>query len=427
MVSERVASNDAMWLQESAENLMVINAVIVTDRLGVQTLRDLVRERVLEAEGGTRFARFRCRIAPVGGRLHWELDPDFDLARHIFAPIEEPATLEALQAYVGAQASRPLDPGRPRWEIHFVERFEDDASAMMIRIHHSIADGMALVAVMFALMEEAAGEGQGSLRPSGGARGGGFAKALKIPLAAPGVLLSRLLWRPDRHALHGPRLSGLKRVAWTEPLDLRIVKAAKDRVGATVNDLLMASVSGAFSRCLEARSGQVLARLRVSMPVNVRPLDEPLVLENRFAAVPITLPAGPLEARERIRAVKACMDELKRSVAPVVVYGLQRAMLSCLPQGLSRGLIDFLANKCTAVVTNVPGPQREITLGGRRVRSMVFWVPQRADIGIGVSILSFAGKVQVGVLADTELLPDPRDLVGAFEAEFEALRGLAQG
>ena len=99
-------------------------------------------------------------------------------------------------------------------------------------------------------------------------------------------------------------------------------------------------------------------------------------------------------------------------------------MLTVLPQAVSRGLIDFLANKCTAVVTNVPGPQRDITLAGRRVRSLMFWVPQRADIGVGISILSFAGKVQIGVIADAGLVPDPQDLVRAFEEEFEALRAL---
>jgi hypothetical protein len=160
------------------------------------------------------------------------------------------------------------------------------------------------------------------------------------------------------------------------------------------------------------------------MPVNVRPIDEPLTLENRFAAVPLELPAGIRDVGQRVQAVKAKMDDLKRSVVPIVVYGIQRALLSVLPQGASRGLIDFLANKCTAVVTNVPGPQREVTLAGRRVRSMMFWVPQRADIGLGISILSFAGKVQVGILADTALMPDAAELARAFEKEFEALRAV---
>jgi hypothetical protein len=160
------------------------------------------------------------------------------------------------------------------------------------------------------------------------------------------------------------------------------------------------------------------------MPVNVRSPSEPLLLENRFAAVPLELPAGIEDVPARVRAVKARMDEMKRSVAPIVVYSLQRALLSVLPDAVSRGLIDFLANKCTAVVTNVPGPQHRITLAGREVRSLMFWVPQRADIGVGISILSFAGRVQVGVIADALLVPDPRDLARAFEEEFERLRAI---
>ena len=160
------------------------------------------------------------------------------------------------------------------------------------------------------------------------------------------------------------------------------------------------------------------------MPVNVRRPDAPLRLENRFAAVPLTLPAGIGDLGARVTAVKARMDELKRSVAPIVVYGIQVTLLTVLPHGVSRWLIDFLANKCTAVVTNMPGPQRVVTLAGRQVRGMMFWVPQRADIGVGISVLSFAGKVQVGVIADARLLPDPGLLVEAFEEEFAALRAL---
>jgi WS/DGAT/MGAT family acyltransferase len=254
--------------------------------------------------------------------------------------------------------------------------------------------------------------------------GAGIGAALRIGLGAPGVLLSRLLWRADRHALHGPKLSGRKQVAWTAPLDLHVVKAAKDRLGATVNDVLMASVSGALTRYLAPSLGEALRDLRVSMPVNVRPLHEPLVLDNRFAAVPLRIPAGLMSLERRIELVKVTLDGLKRSAAPVVVFGLQKALLAFLPEAASRGLIDFLANKCTAVVTNVPGPQQDISLAGRRVRGMLFWVPQRADIGIGISILSFAGKVQVGVMADASLMEDPHDLVHAFEVEFEALKGL---
>ncbi|MFN8012261.1 MAG: WS/DGAT domain-containing protein [Holophagaceae bacterium] len=426
----RVSSSDAIWLQETPENLMVINAVLILDRMDLATFRDTFHARLLKDDPAGRLTRLRSRIVGKGAAAHWEVDPDFSVERQIFAPEgEEPTTLDALQAFVGREASRPLPADRPPWQFQLVEHFEGDASALVVRIHHSIADGMALVSLMFNLMDPLGPDPGGRslhLRPSGGSKvGAGLGAALRIGLGAPGVLLSRLLWRADRHALHGPKLSGRKQVAWTAPLDLHVIKAAKDRLGATVNDVLMAAVSGALTRHLAPSLGEALKDLRVSMPVNVRPLHEPLVLDNRFAAVPLRIPAGLMSLERRIELVKVTMDGLKRSAAPVVVFGLQKALLAFLPDAASRGLIDFLANKCTAVVTNVPGPQQDISLAGRKVCGMLFWVPQRADIGIGISILSFAGKVQVGVMADANLMEDPHHLVHAFEAEFEALKQLA--
>lgn len=423
---ERIASNDAIWLQDSETNLMVINAVIITDRLDLETLRTTWQRRVFEGPDAARFERLRCHITGRGLFRYWERDPDFDLARHILpARGENLHSLEALQAYVGREADGKLPRDRPRWEIQVVEGFEDDATALLIRVHHSIGDGMALISLMFALMDETwnreDGVARGSVHPSAGAR---ILRAVMIPLAAPGILLRRLTWIADRTLLHGADLSGRKRVAWTAPLDLDVIKRAKNHVGATVNDVLMASMTGALSGYLERRGETAPKRFRVSMPVNVRHPRKQLRLENHFAAVPLELPAGTGPLPQRIQTVKARMDELKRSVTPIVVYGIQRALLAFIPKAVSRGLIDFLANKCTAVVTNVPGPPGDLLLEGRKVRSILFWVPQRARIGIGISILSFAGKVQVGVMADETLVPDPAELARAFEEEFEALRKL---
>jgi len=143
-------------------------------------------------------------------------------------------------------------------------------------------------------------------------------------------------------------------------------------------------------------------------------------MENRFAAVPITLPT-PRDLKERLAATKVQLDALKRGLTPLTIFGVVHLFLRALPFGVSRLLIDFFANKCTSVVTNVPGPTHELFLGGRRLRQLMFWVPQRATIGVGISILTFAGNVQLGVIADTRLIEDPEVLVLALEAELEAL------
>lgn len=427
---ERIASHDAIWLQDSATNLMVINAVIITERLDLETLRQAFQRRIFEGPEAPRFERLRCRIGGKGHRRYWEPDPDFDLSHHIFACRGRNLhTLEAIQAYVGRAASHQLDGERPRWEIQVIEAFEEDATAFLIRIHHSIGDGEALVSLLFTLMDSAWEHEHGMDRHVGSTPTevpwlDRFLQVAAIPLRAPGVLLRRLTWFPDRSHLHGPALSGHKRVAWTAPLDLEVVKKARRTIGATVNDVLMASVSGAFSHYLTQRGDPVPHRFLISMPVNVRPLGEAPRCENHFAPVPMAIPAGQDPLPSRILEVKSRMDRMKRSAVPLVIYEIQRALLSLLPKALSRGLIDFLANKCTAVVTNVAGPCRDITLEGRRVRSILFWVPQRANIGVGISILSFGGKVQLGVIADEALVPDPTVLIQAFEKEFEALRSL---
>jgi WS/DGAT/MGAT family acyltransferase len=423
-----VASNDRMWLQDSATNLMIINAVFTTDRMDLATVREVFQRRVLDADPAQR-ERFTRRVALTHHTPYWEPDPDFDISRHIVAA--SPSSIrsaEELQRYVGELASTPLPADRPPWQFYVVEDFGEGGSACVVRIHHCIGDGVALVSIIFHLMEQAGGPASAPTPsanrqpPATPARR--LLRAAQISLAAPGILLRRLLWAPDRHTLHGRPLSGTKRVAWTAPVDIQVIKDAKNRLGATVNDVLMACVSGALSRHIQRRDGRCVPAVRVSMPVNVRPAHAPLTLENRFAAVPLELPAGIAAARDRVLAVKRRMDALKQSVVPIVIYGLQKLLVVALPQPVSHGLIDFLANKCTAVVTNVVGPQGELTLAGRRVRSLMFWVPQRADIGLGISILSFAGKVQVGVFCDTILMPDPAELVRDFEEEFAALPSL---
>ncbi len=132
-------------------------------------------------------------------------------------------------------------------------------------------------------------------------------------MSAPGILLRRLTWTPDRSPMHGPRLSGNKRVAWTRPLDLDVVKRANRHIGATVNDVLMASVSGAFSHYLLDHGGAAPSRFLVSMPVSVRALAKSLRCGNYFAPVPLELPAGAGVHGHRILAVKTRMDRLKGS------------------------------------------------------------------------------------------------------------------
>lgn len=422
---EPVAGRDGVWLQDAPHNLMVINSVFTVDRLEREVLRDLWDERVMKAGGGSRYARFSRKIVYRGERAFWQDDPAFDIDRHIvLAPplAEDPLALasrEKLQVYVGEQASRPLPADRPLWQLQVVPDYRDGKSAVIVRIHHVMGDGVSLVPILFSLMDPEKG-GEKTL-PVAGKKATAWHVTAAV-LAGPFLLAQKFSWRRDRSVVHGPALSGTKRVAWTDPIEVDLIKKVKNTLGATVNDVLMACVSSAFERYVARRGGAPMRKLRVSMPVNLRPLEEEPRMENKFAAVMLDLPVGFADLRARVAATKRRLDALKRSPEPLFTYGTVRLLLKTLPAGLSRFLIDFLANKCTCVVSNVPGPPSPVYLAGRRVRAMMFWVPQRSGIGIGISMLSFTGELMVGAICDTEVVDDPRLFMECFSDEFRSLR-----
>jgi hypothetical protein len=166
--------------------------------------------------------------------------------------------------------------------------------------------------------------------------------------------------------------------------------------------------------------------IRALVPVNLRPLDKAGELGNQFGLVFLDLPIGIENPVERLYAVRANMSALKASWQPVLALGLLAAMGSG-PKILQDQLLLALARNATAVMTNVPGPQMPLYLAGARIDSLLVWVPQSGNIGMGVSILSYGGQVQFGMIADRGLCPDPVRISERFGPEFERLRNLVPG
>ncbi|MDA8018899.1 MAG: WS/DGAT domain-containing protein [Thermoanaerobaculia bacterium] len=427
---EPVAERDGVWLQDRESNLMVINSVLTTDQMTIEDLRHVFLERVVQFDSGVPYGRFRRMIVRSGDRFFWREDEAFDIRRHIVTVEGDGLhTRDGLQEFIGRQASRPLPDDRPLWQFLFVPDFGDGGTAIVVRIHHVMGDGVSMVPILFSLMDVDQNDPpdpdarQVKTRGTAGKLWQIFTKAA---LTGPFLLGARAVTPADRSVLHGPELAGHKRVAWTRPLALDRIKAIKNRLGATVNDVLLAAVSGAFRRYAESHPEESeLGRVRVSMPVNVRPPSEKPKLENKFAAVMLDLPVDVSDLRARLDETKRRMDALKRSVEPMIYYGAVNVLLKTLPRSWSHWLVDFYARKCTAVLSNVPGPQDVLYVAGRRVRAMLFWVPQRANIGLGISILSFSGDVRIGVFSDVQVMSEPMAFVDAVEAELDLLDELA--
>jgi diacylglycerol O-acyltransferase / wax synthase len=441
----RVSSIDAAWLRmEDPTNLMMVTGVLLFDgRLDQRRLRAAVEERLLP------FPRFRQRIQEPAfgvGMPSWKMDERFDLDAHLRrVALPEPGDKLALEAFVSEVMSTPLDYTKPLWQFVVVEHA--GGSALVSRIHHAIADGIALVRVLLSLTDEKPrprrrrpahppdlepGGGSSLLRAGGWLAQAGFGlarepgqalRAAGLGAGAAATLARVALMPPDpQTALKGP-LGVMKRAAWSEPIPLAEVKAAGVRAGCTVNDVLVAAAAGALRRYLAGRGEDVEGLdVRATVPVNLRPLDEAHRLGNQFGLVFLGLPLGVEEPAERLAEVKRRMDELKSSLQPAVAFGALTA-IGFLPVPLQPLPVQFFGSKASLVLTNVPGPRERLYLAGEPLRRAMFWVPQSGRLGLGVSILSYAGEVMVGVASDAGLVPDPQTIVDGFHSELDALTG----
>jgi diacylglycerol O-acyltransferase len=444
-MSPAVSPVDAAWLRmEDPTNLMMVTGVLLFDgRVRQDRLRAVVEERLLA------FRRFRQRVVepPFGiGLPSWEDDDRFDLDAHLHrVALPEPADKAALETYVSDLMSTPLDSSKPLWQMHLVEHAA--GSALVTRVHHAIADGIALVQVLLSLTDTTArpkrrrsadahgpsldaGAGSSLLRAGGWLAQAGFGlvrepgQALRMAglgADAAATLARVALLPPDPPTpLKGP-LGVMKRAAWSEPIPLAGVKAAGAHAGGTINDVLVATAAGALRRYVAGRGEDVDGLdVRAAVPVNLRPLDQAHRLGNQFGLVFLALPLGVEDPIARLAEVKSRMDELKSSLQPVVAFGALTA-IGVLPAPLQPLPVQFFGSKASLVLTNVPGPRERLYMAGEPLGRVMFWVPQSGRLGLGVSVLSYAGDVMVGVASDAGLVPDPDAIVAAFVAELEAL------
>ncbi len=431
-MSSRLSNVDAAWLHmERPTNLMVITGVLWFDTV----VEPAQIERVISARVLERFPKFRQRVVEhaITG-AHWEDDPTFALESHIHrVALPAPGGRVELQQFVSDLMSTPLDKTKPLWQLHVVEGL-DGGSAIVVRIHHCIGDGMALARLLLSLTDDAdAAEPPPAPAPEQPSLWHRALDAVAHPsqihlseiarTGARGVeALGKLLFTgPDRPSCLRGDVGVPERAAWTEPVSLDVVKAIGQPHGATVNDVLVAAVTGAIHHYLLERHCLVDS-IRAVVPVNLRPLDEPLPrdLGNRFGLVFLDLPVGLDHRRTRLLEVKRRMDAIKQSPEAVVAYGVLQAM-GATPVQLERAIIDVFGKKATAVMTNVPGPCEPVYLAGHRVAGLMFFVPRSGDVALGVSIFSYARTIVLGVSSDAAVIDRPDDILTGFTDELRQI------
>jgi WS/DGAT/MGAT family acyltransferase len=220
--------------------------------------------------------------------------------------------------------------------------------------------------------------------------------------------------------LKGP-LVAEKRVAWSAPIPLADLKRAGRVTGSTVNDVMTSAMTGALRRYLQGR-GDVPEDLNIRgvVPVNLRPFDEACQLGNQFGLVFLSLPVGMADPLDRLFEVRRRMNAIKDTPEALVAFQILRAM-GLAPKPVFDVVLSLFGAKGTAVVTNVAGPREPVSLMGVRMRQAMFWVPSAGRLALGISLLSYASSVSMGVQSDAALIPDPERILEGFRGEVDAL------
>jgi diacylglycerol O-acyltransferase len=458
---QRMSRVDTAWLRmDNDVNLMMIVGVwLLHPGVGYAALSRRIEDKLLKYE------RFRQKVVQDVTGANWVDDEDFDIERHVVREKLKRARgqseRQALQQRAGELANLPLDAAHPLWQFVLIEDYEG-GSALIARIHHCIGDGIALISVMMSITDggsdpprrrkhqgaeevEADWLSDAVIRPftdlavkaismsgDGVARSmdmmshpkQGLAGSIDLARAGARVLgdVAALALLPDDSPtrLKG-RPQGLKAVAWSEPMPLADVKAIGKGLGCSINDVLLACAAGAIGEYLrEIGDDPAGKEIRAMVPVNLRPLDKAWQLGNLFGLAPLVLPIGIDNPIERVFAVRARMTELKGSYQPLLAFAVL-AVAGMLVKPVQDALLGLFAKKTTAVMTNVPGPAEPLKFCGSTLRQTMFWVPASGDIGVGVSILSYGGGVQFGLITDRKLCPDPQRVIDRFEPEFDKL------
>jgi|SRR5712691_4062064 len=453
---ERLTTLDAMFLElEDRTSHMHVGAVALFEG-PPPPYRDflaLIEARLEDVP------RYRQRIMTVPlkqGRPVWIDETQFDLEYHVrHTALPSPGGEEELKRLVGRLFSQALDRDKPLWEMWLVEGLGEDHFAVVSKTHHCMIDGVSGVDLAAVLMDPEPSSTPPPVPTPWKPRQAPevtelLVSSVKEQISHP-FRLAREALEPNSEAvkLLGSLLVGLRPLvnmvtmgmAPPSPLNVPIgphrrfemvelsfaeVKRVRAALGGTVNDVILAIVAGALRAWLSGRGEPPAADLRVMVPVSMRTKDARGTFGNQVSAIFCPLPVTEQSPLERLRKVREAMKGLKESGQAVSAHALSRLGDFAPPTILAQAArLQFATRVFNLVVTNVPGPQFPLYLLGKRMLRCHPLVPLARQQAVGIALLSYDGRIDVGLGGDADAARDLPALGAALTAALEELKGCA--
>ena len=342
----------------------------------------------------------------VFNRYVWIKEDQFKIDEHVYMHQgDDPKDATELRDIVSVTCSRALPDKMSPWQLVIIPSMKDKGASFfhaVVRIHHAIADGMSLIRVVLRDLMDPLSEGDRirmNALPRFSSRMDDLipkqTKVMKMILEGPLISLRRLIRSADNNSLHGQKLTGCKVISWSEHLDLNLVKSIKNATGTTVNDVLMSCLLSACRKHFQNYSFKIPATVLCCVPIDVRPLISTLTLDNQLSLIFCNMPVDEATPLDLLRKTKACTDALKWSPEAEINKWTMKCIMSILPEWLSKPLLDWYASKATMVVSNIPGPNRQLKVAGNTVEDIIFWPPARSNVGRYFAVHRILSQIEV--------------------------------
>lgn len=457
--SDRLSWGDTVFLHLEREGmpLNVASVCIIEGEVGFEEFVQFIETKL------PLLPRYLKRVvpAPFGlGLPSWEYDPEFDLRRHVREVTLKHGTEVELKAIAAKLFGTVMDRQHPLWDLTLIRGLKSARSGLIIRLHHCLADGIAGVGIMNALLDASP---DAPRLP---------AKKIKLQIPRPrdplttltaGFVesysdfvkrilsaLTDLLSMTERAAANGNRLASDELVgllpeitAFTERLRFNVIytgpqkfvtaqipltdiKAIRHKTGTSINDVILALVTATIRRYCEQHGDRVKGKLlRIMVPVNLRGDANPTEMGNRISLVPVTIPLDIRKPRKLLAAVHQRTEFLKRVHAAELV-SLAGGLIGMFPTSV-QGMAGPIASQLpitpfNLVCTNVPGPQFPLYLLGHKMLHCYPYVPVGGEMAVNCAILSYNGMAYFGFSGDVHAAPDLRRLETLLMNSFTELR-----
>jgi WS/DGAT/MGAT family acyltransferase len=403
--------------------------------------------------------RYRQRLAFVPlsqGRPVWVDDPHFNPRFHVrHTALPQPGGDDQLKRLAGRVFSQSLDRARPLWELWLVEGLAHDRFALLSKTHHALVDGISGVDIATVLFDKSpdpapvvppAEDWVPRPLPSGAKLladamleratvPAEIARGISAVLRGPRRIASRSLemaaglgafaaggFEPAPSSPFNVPIGPHRRFTWVRR-DLRDFKAVKNALGGTVNDVVLATVTGALSSYMRAHATETDGVvLKAMVPVSVRAGFERGALGNKVAAMWAPLPVGIVDPVRRLEEIRLAMADIKESGQAVGAQAVTELAGFAPPTILAQAArLQARQRLFNLVVTNVPGPQQPLYVLGRKLECMFPLVPLAKNTAIGIAVMSYNGQMSFGLNGDYDAIPDLESIAGYLRDAVDAL------